>query len=199
MNEISTLNLMTIFSLIRTGIVGCLISAFAYALLFYSNAWLTSELVFSSGVNWIYLPAGLRLFLTLIFGLPGAIGIGVASFLISYAGALPHDLVLCIGTGVISGFAPYLARLIIFSNIKLEPDLSNLSLPNLLVCIFLYALLCAGLHQAWYRLMGLEDSGSLNHFAVMFVGDVLGSLLLISLIKASLDFLRRSGRLGRLS
>ena len=190
---------MTIFSLIRTGIVGCLISAFAYTLLFYINAWLTSELVFSSGVNWIYLPAGLRLFLTLIFGLPGAIGISVASFLISYSGALPHDLVLCIGTGIISGMAPYLARMIVFSNIKLDSDLSNLSLPKLLMCIVLYALLSAGLHQVWYGLVGLEDSGNINHFLVMFIGDVLGSLLLISLIKASLDFLRRSGRLGRLS
>ncbi len=178
---------------------GFFISAFTYALLFYINAWLTSDLVFSAGVNWIYLPAGLRLFLTLIFGLPGAIGIGVASFLIGYSGALPHDLILCIGTGVISGMAPYLARMVVFSNIRLEADLSNLSLPKLLMCILVYALLSAGLHQVWYGLEGLEDSGNINHFLVMFIGDVAGALLLISLIKASLDFLRRTGRLGRVS
>jgi hypothetical protein len=183
----------------RIALGSFLISAFVYTLLFYFNAWLTSELVFSSGVNWIYLPAGLRLFLTLIFGLPGAMGIAVASFLISYSGALPHELVLCLGTGVISGFAPYLARIFVFKNIKLDPDLSNLSLPKLLMCILIYALLSAGLHQVWYRLEGLEDSGNINHFLVMFIGDVLGSLLLISLIKASLDLLRRTGRLGRLS
>ena len=56
------------------------ISALSYTSLFYVNNWLTSELIFSLGVNWIYLPAGLRLFLTLIFGLPGAIGIVLASF-----------------------------------------------------------------------------------------------------------------------
>ena len=190
---------MTIFTFIRIGTAGFFISGLTYTLLFYFNAWLTSELLFSSGVNWIYLPAGLRLFLTLIFGLPGAIGIGVASFLISYSGALPHDLLLCIGTGVISGMAPYIARMIIFSNIRLEADLSNLSLPKLLMCILIYALLSAGLHQVWYGLEGLENSGNINHFLVMFIGDVLGSLLLISLIKAGLDFLRRTGRLSRLS
>jgi hypothetical protein len=41
--------------------------------------------------------------------------------------------------------------------------------------------------------MNLEDSGSLNHFLAMFIGDVLESLLLISLIKSCLDSLRRLG------
>lgn len=175
----------------RIWIASFAISTLSYAALFYINSWLTSELIFGSGVNWIYLPAGLRLFLTLIFGLPGAMGIAFASFLISYCGELSNDLTICIGTGLISGFAPYLARILVFSNMKLESDLSDLSLPKLLICILLYALLSAGLHQFWYATVDLDDAGSLNHFLVMFIGDVLGSLLLISLIKTCLDSLRR--------
>ena len=174
--------------------MGCAISAIAYSLLFYFNAWLTNALVFGLGVNWIYLPAGLRLFLTLIFGLPGAVGIAVASFLISYYGDFPHDLTLCIGVGLISGFAPYLARYFVFSNIRLESDLSNLDFPKLIACIAIYSLLSSGLHQWWFSTMTLEDTGSLNHFVVMFIGDVLGSLLLISLIKSCLDLLRKVRR-----
>jgi len=180
------------FSFIRIGIAGFVISTLTYSALFYFNAWLISSLVFSSGVNWIYLPAGLRLFLTLIFGLPGALGIAFASFLISYCGGISNDLTICIGTGLISGFAPYLARILVFSNMKLEADLSNLSLPKLLICILIYALLSAGLHQFWYATVDLKDAGSLNHFLVMFIGDVLGSLLLISLIKSSLDLLKKT-------
>jgi hypothetical protein len=183
--------MLKFFSLMRTGVTGFAISALAYAALFYINSWLTSELIFGSGVNWIYLPAGLRLFLTLIFGLPGALGIVFASFLISYSGALSNDLAICIGTGLISGFAPYLARILVFSNMKLETDLSNLSLPKLLICILIYALLSAGLHQFWYATVELDDAGTLSHFLVMFIGDVLGSLLLISLIKSGLDCFRR--------
>jgi len=168
------------------------ISAMTYTLLFYLNAWLTNTLVFGLGVNWIYLPAGLRLFLTLIFGLPGAIGIAAASFLISYYGDFPHDLILCVGVGLISGFAPYLARYFVFSNLRLESDLSNLNFPKLITCILIYSLLSAGLHQWWFATMTLEDTGSINHFLVMFIGDVLGSLLLISLIKYCLDLIRRS-------
>ena len=63
---------------------GIVLSALAYASIFYLNDWLTSGLSYGLGVNWIYLPAGLRLFLTLIFGLSGAIGIALASFFICY-------------------------------------------------------------------------------------------------------------------
>ena len=174
--------------------LGCVISFLAYGLLFYFNEWLTNQLVFSLGVNWIYLPAGLRLFLTLIFGFPGALGIGIASFLISYFGAFSHDLTVCMGIGLISGFAPYLARIFVLSNLSLEPDLSNLNFPKLVACILIYALLSAGLHQWWFSTMGLENAGGLNHFFVMFMGDVLGALLLISLIKYCLDLLKKSRR-----
>jgi hypothetical protein len=77
----------------REWATGFLISALAYAALFYLNAWLTSHLVYGLGVSWIYLPAGLRLFLTLIFGLSGAVGIAIASFLICYLGDFPPELI----------------------------------------------------------------------------------------------------------
>ena len=179
------------FTISSEWLIGCAISAIAYAFLFYFNGLVTNSLVFGLGVNWIYLPAGLRLFLTLIFGLPGALGIAIASFLISYYGDFPHELTLCIGIGLISGFAPYLARYFVFSNLRLESDLSNLNFPKLIACILIYSLLSAGLHQWWFSTMTLEDTGSINHFVVMFIGDVLGSLLLISLIKYCLDLLRK--------
>jgi hypothetical protein len=186
-----------LFAISSEWLMGCTISAIVYAFLFYFNAWLTDTLVFGLGVNWIYLPAGLRLFLTLIFGLPGAIGIAAASFLISFYGDFPHDLTLCVGVGLISGFAPYLARFFVFSNLRLESDLSNLNFPKLIACILIYALLSAGLHQWWFATMTLENTGSVNHFLVMLFGDVLGSLLLISLIKCCLDLLRKTRQTAR--
>jgi hypothetical protein len=168
-----------------------LISALAYTFLFYANQWLTSELVFSLGVNWIYLPAGLRLFLTLIFGLPGALGIALASFFISYHGDFPQNLVVCLGIGLVSGFAPYLARFFVLNNVRLTPDLSDLNFQKLIACILIYAFLSAVLHQWWFSTMALDNTGGINHVSVMFVGDVLGSLLLISLIKYSLDVLKK--------
>jgi hypothetical protein len=171
---------------------GFLVSIFFYSTLFYFNDWLTSQLAFGWGVNWIYLPAGLRLFLTLIFGLSGALGIALASFMICFFGKFPPELITCIGVGLISGFAPYLARFFVLSNLKISPDLSNLSLPKLVICILIYAALSAGLHQWWFALRGLDETGSFNHFLVMLIGDVLGTIVLVGLIKVWLDLLRPS-------
>lgn len=174
-----------------------LLSALTYSILFYCNTAVASSLTFGIGVNWIYLPAGLRLFLTLIFGLSGAIGISIASFFISYYGDFSQDLTLCIGIGVISGFAPYLARVFILKNMQLESDLSNLNIYKLGACILLYAFLSAGLHQWWFSTMGLDEAGTLNHFAVMVFGDVLGSLLLIAVVKSGMDLLKRFKQTAR--
>ncbi len=173
------------------------ISSLAYIFLFYLNDYLTAHLYYGTGVNWIYLPAGLRLFLTLIFGFSGAVGIALASFFISYYGAFSSDLIVCIGTSLISGYAPYLARLFVLHNIRLEPDLSNLNFPNLCVCILVYALLSAGLHQWWFATMGLANAGTFNHFTVMVFGDILGSLLLIVVAKSGMDLLKRFKQTAR--
>jgi hypothetical protein len=171
-------------------LVGVLISALLYSALFFFNDWITEMLKYDLGVSWIYLPAGLRLFLILIFGLAGAIGIAAASFAISYFGVFPPDLFTCIGIGLISGFAPLFAKWVVVSNTYISNDLSNLSMQKILLCIVAYALMSSAFHQYWFVLRDLE-SGSLNHFLVMFAGDVAGSILLTALIKYGIDLMRR--------
>ena len=176
----------------REWMVGFIVSVLAYSSLFYINAWLTTHLSYGLGVNWIYLPAGLRLFLTLIFGLSGALGIAIASFVICFSGQFPPELITCIGIGLISGFAPYLARLFVMSNISISSDLSNLSLQKLAICILIYAALSSGLHQWWFAVRELDEAGTLNHFLVMLTGDVLGTVAMIGLVKYGLDLMRSS-------
>ena len=176
----------------REWMTGFIVSVLAYAGLFYINDWLTTHLTYGLGVNWIYLPAGLRLFLTLIFGLSGAIGIAIASFVICFFAQFPLELTTYIGIGLISGFAPYLARLFVMSNISISSDLSNLSLQKLVICILIYAALSSGLHQWWFAVRGLDEAGTLNHFLVMLIGDVLGAVILIGLVKYGLNLMRPS-------
>ena len=176
----------------REWMVGFIVSVLAYSSLFYINAWLTTHLSYGLGVNWIYLPAGLRLFLTLIFGLSGALGIAIASFVICFSGQFPTELITCIGIGLISGFAPYLARIFVMSNISISSDLSNLSLQKLAICILIYAALSSGLHQWWFVVRDLDEAGTLNHFLVMLTGDVLGTVAMIGLVKYGLDLMRPS-------
>jgi hypothetical protein len=175
---------------LRLFLLGVFISALLYSALFFFNDWITETVKYDLGVSWIYLPAGLRLFLILIFGLAGAIGIAAASFAISYFWAFPADLVTCIGIGLISGFAPLFAKWVVVSKTHISNDLSNLSVQKILLCIVIYALMSSGFHQYWFMLRDLE-SGSINHFLVMFAGDVAGSILLIALVKYGIDLIRR--------
>ncbi|QWE18820.1 hypothetical protein [Polynucleobacter corsicus] len=178
--------------ILREWMVGFIVSVFAYSSLFCINAWLTTHLSYSLGVNWIYLPAGLRLFLTLIFGLSGAVGIAIASFVICFFGPFPFELTTYIGIGLISGFAPYLAKLFVASNISISSDLSNLSVQKLAICVVIYAALSSGLHQWWFAVRGIDEAGTLNHFLVMVIGDVLGAVILIGLVKYGLDLMKPS-------
>jgi hypothetical protein len=45
--------------------------------------------------------------------------------------------------------------------------------------------------------MGLENTGTINHFLVMLLGDILGSLLLIALFKYGIELLRKTRKTAR--
>jgi len=171
-----------------------IISAALYMTFFYFNQAITAPLEEAKGINWIFLPAGIRIFITLILDYSGAIGLVIASLLINYIGFFETDFISTLGIAVICGLAPLLGRHFVIHNLKIRPDLSNISLKQLLIIIFAYSLLSSGLHQLWFMVRGL-DSGSWNHFVVMFCGDVAGSILFIAVIKYGIDLVK--SRLGR--
>ena len=170
------------------------ISAALYMAFFYFNQSITAPLEEARGVNWIFLPAGLRIFLTLILDYSGAIGLAIASLLINYIGFYDYGFTSTLGIAVICGVAPLLGRHFVIHNLKVQSDLSNISLKQLLVIIVAYSLLSSGLHQLWFAARGL-DSGSWNHFVAMFCGDIAGSILFVAVIKYGIDLVK--GRLGR--
>ena len=162
------------------------ISALLYALAFGINSFLMDSLTFSVGVNWIFLPAGLRLLLTLLFGFSGAIGIALASVLIAINFYFQHDLISGIGAGLIGGLAPYFANLFVFKNMSLTSNLETLDGNKLLNCIFIYSLISPVLHQAWFYIRGINDN-FIEHVGVMFIGDLVGTLIIIYLAKLAIQ------------
>ena len=86
------------------------LSAVIYFLGFQLNDYLFSTIEFSHGVNWVFLPSGLRLILVLVLVEYGAIGISISSFLIGYEFYFEDNYFELIVTSIISGFSPLLAR-----------------------------------------------------------------------------------------
>jgi hypothetical protein len=97
-------------SIRKLKIVGAL--GLAYALLFQFNIFIFSMLSYSTSVEWIYLPSGLALIFVLLFGGLGAVAIVLAAVPINYFHYFNNDILSALGSGLISGFSPWLANLI---------------------------------------------------------------------------------------
>src|SRR5687768_3697755 len=59
------------------------------------------------GINWVYLPAGIRLLSTLLFGGAGAVGLLIVSWLVSFFYFFPHDFMRAFVGGIVATVAPY--------------------------------------------------------------------------------------------
>jgi len=152
-----------------------------YFVFYQFNDWLFASLELHTGAHWIYLPAGLRLLCTLLLGIEGAIGIFIASLAVSLANMAHVDFTTMLVASVISAAMPYLAYRTAL-HLGMPPSLENLSVKILFALTVLYALLNSAAHSAWYRLRDVS-SDSLNTFFVMFIGDLIGTLIIIYTIK----------------
>jgi len=125
----------------------------------------------------------------LLLGVEGAIGIFIAALAISLSNLAHIDFTTMLVSSVISAVMPYLAYRIAL-HLGMPPSLENLSVKILFALTFLYALLNSVSHSIWYRLRGVSPH-TLNTFFVMFIGDVIGTLLIFYSMKAILVFIDR--------
>lgn len=160
------------------------IAAFLYAASFLINSYVMGSFSFSLGVSWVFLPAGLRLLLTLLLDKNGALGIALASIAISL-GFYFEDPILGIGAGIISGLAPYMAKLLVFRDSDLKHDLSQLDAKQLLNCVFIFSIVSPLMHQAWYKLYNPE-SLFFEGLGVMIIGDLIGTFIVIYFAKTAI-------------
>ena len=125
----------------------------------------------TSGVNWIYLPAGLRMCYVLVLPLHGAAAIFAASLVL----AMRDDtfgLPLIVISACITASGPILARAVAIQRLGLQPNLENLSFNRLWQLAMVFGLFSTVLHQAFYAAIGREPA-----FLSMWIGDTLGCLL----------------------
>jgi hypothetical protein len=162
----------------------------AYTALYFLNDFLFSSLQFSPGVNWIYLPSGFRLMFVLLFVESGAVGVALASIFLSSIFNFKGDLITVLVTGLISGFAPYLARYVCHDRLSMDLGLQNLTARKLIGVSVVFALISASMHQVFYTWRGQTE----NFFAstaVMFLGDIVGTITMLYIAKFVLLGLRQ--------
>ena len=142
------------------------------------NGWIFQNLEVSSGINLIYWPHGIRVLTVLLFGLPGALGLTLAGFLVAPS-IYPGQIWLTTLAPFVSGLAPYAARrLILLERTSESPHLERLNPKTLISLVTLSALFNAGGHT----LLRITSGFGENHpaeFCAMLAGDLLGALTLL--------------------
>ena len=154
------------------------LTAVAYMALFELNTLLFSSFSFSSTVDWIYLPSGLRFAFALVFGVWGALGCVLAAVIIDLIHYFNGNVFMAITAGLLSGIAPLFARAICFDKLGLKADLMNLTPGMLFKASVIFAVISATLHQLWYTFRGLTEN-FVRSTAVMAIGDLLGTIVVL--------------------
>jgi hypothetical protein len=159
-----------------------------FAAMLVANEWLFTRLEFVPGINWVYLPAGMRLLCVLLFGNAGALGLLLVSWLVCFFYFFPDDYVRSFMGGILATAAPWIANRIAQQSFGLRASLSNLSPARLLACIVLYSIASPLLHHLWFAVH--DGTENLVHgFLVMFIGDLNGTLIVVYAMKGLLALL----------
>lgn len=163
------------------GILLAAVSAVLWAVFWFVNKMLLSEALVTTGISLIYIPAGVRLLLVLVFGVWGALGVFIADpilFLNEFGSGAPLEVIV---NSAISGFGPFIAIKAAGRLFGISPELEGLSpwhLPLLSLAVSLFVPLLFNISFI------LNDRYPADEFArnysAMATGDFLGCFLVLA-------------------
>ncbi|MCP3727486.1 hypothetical protein M3I53_30935 [Paraburkholderia sp. CNPSo 3272] len=174
----------------------------ATVIAFLASLWINQEVFahtsFVRGVNWIYLPSGVRLLSTLLVGADGFLGLLLAGLLVDFVYWFPHDPVRAIAGAVLGSLAPYLVYRLALEYYDLRATLTNLTPKRLLILAVAYSVANPLFHHLWFALTGATTEWFESFFS-MFVGDLAGALIMLYTMKGILALLPRQRSSSRMS
>ena len=162
---------------------------------------------FVPGANWVYLPHGLRMMLVLLFGLAGALGFTVGAAILASTMLLIPGIppLLDVLLAVVPGIAAYWAAVITLRDwpgrhlgLPLTAGMVQIDGRRLILLALVSAVLNAAGHAAIWAAFGVESTPAQQRFMAMFVGDLLGALLLLYTLRGILVYFDRTRKKSRL-
>lgn len=147
--------------------------------------------------HWIFLPAGVKLILALVFGWRGALGVtlGTCTYLQGNLPALAMPQIAMVAVAL--GFGPLIAVRILRAWTGLASPWFGMEARHLVAVLVLSAALCATAFQGLLVAFGVEDARDApRQIAIMMFGDVTGAALLLSAAVGLRRLLRAVARSG---
>jgi hypothetical protein len=148
-----------------------------WTLLFYLNEWLFSDLSLSKVINWIFLPAAIRMLSVMVLGWVGAVGLFVGALLTNdmmmHAGWA--DAVVIAG---LSALGPVAAVKACGTWLQMSADLSGLRPSQLMIFSLAGAVFNVVPHNIYFFFSG-HTPDIFSGMIPMLVGDLLGTLVIL--------------------
>jgi len=160
-----------------------LIIAISWLILFTFNYYLLAPLAYKSHINFIFLPAGLRIAFATIFRLEATIGLFIGSLLTGYFFLEDQYQSNILVFALLSTFSPIAAvyTVELFNNIGKQCE--YLTIYSAIAISVVYASYCSFFHNFYvfikYDLIYQEF---LIDFAAMFFGDLSGAFIFLSIL-----------------
>jgi hypothetical protein len=148
-----------------------------------------SRLEYANGISWLFIPAGIRLLATLLFGLAGFEGLLLAGIYLNFFHFVFPDEVRAWSGAVAGALGPYLAYLFAKHWFDLRPRLKGLTVPRLLFTGLLCGFMSPIFHQAFIWVQtGLVDWTAL---VAMITGDIAGIFVVLLMAKGVIALAER--------
>lgn len=163
--------------------------ALIYWLLYQLNDWLFTNFEVSKSVSWIFLPAAIRVIAVLLFGWEGVAGLLSGSIVMAFPWHGDASVNSCT-VSVLSSISPMLAVMSGIYLMKTKADLHGLRAKQLFVFALLGALFNSVIQNLYFQLSGTAKSW-LTDLAPMFVGDFIGTMIVLYCASMLIRFLQR--------
>lgn len=152
-------------------------AALGYAGFYHLNDWLFDIVQVSEHINWIFLPAAIRMLAVLLLGWAGVVGLFIGSVSVIFP-MLTSDPAQALSLGILSSVPSLLAMKTVQHLLGMRSDLAGMKGSDL-ICFGL----AGGLfNSASHTLYFMASAASLEPgwgFLPMFVGDAVGTLILL--------------------
>ena len=172
----SNLTTTAVMKIIKSTIIDVFVVVLTWIVFYRMSLWLFAYFENNPRVYWVFLPAGIRMISVFIFGWAGVLGLFIGSVITNEAELSGYVIYLA----VISAMSPMVAKRACKWWFNIPDTLQGLSSKQLLAFAITGALSNALLSNLYFYFT--DRANSLKGFFPMFVGDMLGTLIIFYLI-----------------
>jgi len=158
-------------------LIGVTVAALAYASFYQLNSWLFSQTAVSEHISWVFLPAAVRMLSVLLFGWGGVVGLFLGSVAVIQP-ILEADPSRALTLATLSSLPSSLAARTVQVVLSLPRTLAGVTGRQLLLFGLVGGLANSASHTVYFIWLAGE-LGPLEGFIPMFVGDTVGTLILL--------------------